>query len=204
MSKTIRNQFFQKLTFEKVLQAHYRAKQHKSYKNEVVKFELNLENNIINLINQLKNGTYRHGKYFTFKVYEPKERAIQALPYRDRIVHQWYVEEFIKPYILPRFINTTFACLENKGTHKAVDEVQHQMQIFKRNFGEFWILKCDIKKFFYSINPYILFNIMKKFINDKPLLHLTQILIFNGPIDKSKIGIPIRKLYKSIFCKYLS
>ena len=85
---------------------------------------MNLENNLINLLNELRNGTYHIGKYFTFKVYEPKERNIKALPYRDRIVHQWYVEEFIKPYIVPRFINTTFACLENRGTHHAVEEIK--------------------------------------------------------------------------------
>lgn len=199
MPKKIKNEFYEKLTFKKMLEAHERAKKHKSYKNEVIKFEFGLENNITNLIVSLKNGTYRLGKYFTFKVYEPKERDIQALPYKDRIVHQWYVEEFIKPYIIPRFINTSFACLDNKGTHKAVEEVQKQMRIFKRNYGDFWILKCDIKRFFYNINPYILFQIMKKYISDPPLLYLTQILIFNGPIDSSKIGIPIGNYTSQFF-----
>ena len=161
MHKKIKNVFNEKLTFEKLIQAHYRARNHKTYKAEVIKYELNLENNIINLINNLRNKTYRLGKYFTFKVYDPKERDIKALPYKDRIVHQWYIEEFIKPYIVPKFIHTTFACLENRGTHKAVKEVQKQMRIFKRNFGDFWILKCDIRKFFYSINPDILFSIIE-------------------------------------------
>ena len=203
MPKKIKNAFFKNLTFEKMLQAHYRAKKHKTYKNEIIKFELDLENNIINIINQLKNHTYHLGKYFTFKIYEPKEREINALPYKDRIVHQWYVEEFIKPYILPRFINTSYACIPDKGTHKAVENVQLQMRKFKRIYGDFWILKCDIKKFFYSINPCVLYKIMNKYIEDNDLLLLTQILIFNNPINPNQIGIPIRKLHKSIFCKYL-
>lgn len=200
MPKKIKNLFYKKLTFEKMLEAHYRAKQHKTYKPEVIKFELNLENNLINLIENLRNNSYRLGTYFTFKVFEPKERLIQALPYRDRIVHQWYVEEFIKPYIVPKFISTTFACLSNKGTHKAVEEVQKQMRIFKRNFGDFWILKCDIRKFFYSINPTILFTIMKKYISDPALLHLTKILIFNGPINSSQVRYSHWQLYQPIFC----
>ena len=199
MPKKIKNMFYQKLTFNKMLEAHKRARQHKAYKDEVIKFEFNLENNLINLINNLKNKTYKLGKYFTFKVYEPKERIIQALPYKDRIVHQWYVEEFIKPFIVPKFINTSFACLENKGTHKAVETVQHHMQIMKRNYDNFWILKCDIKKFFYNIHPYTLFNIVKKYISDKNLLHLTQILIFNGPIDDTKVGIPIGNYTSQFF-----
>lgn len=199
MPKKIKNIFLQNLTFEKLMQAHYRAKKHKTYKNEVIKFEFNLENNIINLMNNLRNETYRLGKYFAFKVYEPKERYIQALPYKDRIVHQWYVEEFIKPYILPKFINSTYACLPDKGTHRAIADVQHQMQVYKRNNKNFWILKCDIKKFFYSINPYILFNIIKKFFADPYFLHLTQIFIFNGPIDKSAVGIPIGNYTSQFF-----
>lgn len=199
MPKTIRNCFVKNLTFEKFLSAHYRARKHKTYKNEVINFELNLENNLINLINQLKNHTYRLGRYYTFKVYEPKEREIKALPYRDRIVHQWYVEEFIKPYILPRFINTTYACITDRGTHKAVDEVQSQMRIFKRNFGDFWILKCDIKKFFYSINPFVLYDIMKKYIKDEDLLYLTRLLIFNIPLSPDQVGIPIGNYTSQFF-----
>lgn len=199
MPKKIKNLFLEKLTFEKMLEAHLRAKQHKAYKSEVIHYELNLENNIINLIHNLENETYHLGKYFTFKVYEPKERFIQALPYRDRIVHQWYVEEFIKPYIIPKFIHTSFACLTNKGTHNAVKEVERQMRIYKRNFGDFWFLKCDIKKFFYSINPCILFQIMKKYIADSRLLRLTQILIFNGPINNQQLGIPIGNYTSQFF-----
>ncbi len=201
MPKKIKNCFDKNLTFQKLMEAHLRARKHKTYKNEVIKFEINLENNIINLLNNIKDNTYHVGNYFQFKVYEPKERTINALPYRDRIVHQWYVEEFIKPYIVPKFINTSFACLKNRGTHMAVASVQNQLRIFKRNYGDFWILKCDIKRFFYSIDPYILFNIMQKYISDKKLLSFTHLLIFDNRIDT--IGIPIRKLYQSIFCKYL-
>ena len=189
--KKINNIFYEKLTFEKLMQAHKRARNHKTYKNELIQFEFNLENNIINLMNQLKKKTYRLGKYFMFKVYEPKERIIQALPFKDRIVHQWYVEEFIKPYIVPKFIHTTYACLTDKGTHKAVEEVARQMRICQRNMGTFWILKCDIHKFFYNINPSILFEIMKKYISDYDLLYLTKIFIFNDEVNKEKVGIPI-------------
>ena len=197
MPKTIKNCFDSKLTFQKLMEAHSRARKHKTYKNEVIEFELNLENNIMNLLNNIKNNTYKVGNYFQFKVYEPKERIINALPYRDRIVHQWYVEEFIKPYFIPKLISTTFACIQDRGTHKAVEEVQNQLRIFKRNFGEFWILKCDIKKFFYNIDPYILFNIMKKYITDKKLLNFTYLLIFDNRLDS--VGIPIGNYTSQFF-----
>ena len=192
MPKKIKNCFYQKLTFHKLLEAHYRARIHKTYKKEVINFEINLENNLINLLNNIKDKKYHLGNYHSFTIYEPKERIIKSLPYRDRIVHQWYVEEFIKPYIVPKFINNSYACLKNKGTHKAVEEVQSQLRKYKRNFGNFWILKCDIKKFFYSIDPFILYDIMTKYIKDKDLLSFTKLLIFDGRCSNDKVGIPIR------------
>lgn len=199
MPKKIKNLYDKKLTFDKLLEAHKRAKKNKTYKKDVINYELNLENNIINLLRSLQKQNYHLGNYYKFKIYEPKERIIQALPYKDRIVHQWYVEEFIKPYIVPKFITTTFACLTNKGTHKAVEEVQKQMRLFKRNYGDFWILKCDIKKFFYSINPMILYEIMKKYISDQKLLNLTKLLIFNEAEDDSVLGIPIGNYTSQFF-----
>ena len=195
MPKKIKNCFDKNLTFEKFLSAHKRARKHKTYRLEVIQYELNLENNIVNLVNSIKNGTYHIGKYESFSIFEPKERIIKKLPYVDRIVHQWYVEEFIKPYFYPRLINTTFACIDNRGTHQAVLQVQKYMQIFKRNYGDFWILKCDIKKFFYSIDPNILFNIMKKYISDKKLLAFTKKIIFENRKPDEKLGIPIRQLH---------
>lgn len=199
MPKTIKNCFYKSITFEKFLLAHNRAKKHKGYKDEIIKFEFNLENNLYNLMNSVINNTYSLGNYFSFKVYEPKERTIKALPYKDRIVHQWYIEEFIKPYIIPKFINTSYACLTNRGTHKAVDKVQSYILEYTRKYGSFWILKCDIKGFFYNIDKNILYKIMQKYISDKALLRFTKLLIFNhAPNDY--IGIPIRQFNFSIFC----
>ena len=67
---------------------------------------------------EIKQGKYKLGKYREFVVKYPKERLIKFLPYKDRIVHQWYVEEFIKPYIIPRFIIDSYACIENRGITK--------------------------------------------------------------------------------------
>ena len=187
MSKTIKKCFYQKLVFEKLLEAHYRASKNKRNKKEVIQYEMDLENNIINLMDNIKNKKYHIGKYREFKVYEPKERIIKSLPYRDRIVHQWYIEEFIKPYYMKRFIKDSYACIENKGTHKAVKTLQKYMRIMKRKYGSYYILKCDIKKYFYNINKDILFSILKRNMNDKELLNFTLILINS----EDKVGIPI-------------
>ncbi len=187
MSKTIKKCFFEKLTFQKMLEAHIRARDGKRSKKEVILFEMDLETNLIKIINEIENWTYRFGEYREFKVYEPKERIIKSLPYRDRVVHQWYVEEFIKPYFLKRFIRDTFACLDGRGTHEAVKRVQKQMRCMKRKYYSYYVLKCDVKKYFYTIDKKILMSILSKKISDDDLLRFSELILNDG----GTIGIPI-------------
>lgn len=188
MCKTLKTSFDEKLTFENLLEAHKRASKNKRNKKELLKFNIDLETNITNILINLKKGTYKMGSYFVFNVYEPKLRIIKALPYRDRIVQQWYIEEFIKPYILPRFIKDSYACINNKGTHLAVKTVQKYMRIMKGKYKDYYIIKGDIKKFFYNIDKDILYKLMKNYISDKKLLALTKIFIYD---NEEKLGIPI-------------
>ncbi len=189
MSKTIKNCFDDKLTYINLYNAYYRICKNRRNKSYILKFELDLETNLINIMNELKTNTYKPGKYHEFIIYEPKQRLIKALPFKDRVVHQWYIGEFIKPFIVKRFITDTYSCIENRGTHKAVLQIQKYMQKYRRINPDYYVLKCDIKKYFYSINKDILFNIMSKYITDKKLLNLTKIIIFDD--DKDRVGIPI-------------
>lgn len=196
MPHTIRNAYDKHLTIDSLLLAHERASKTKRYSKEVLKFDIDLETNIVNLYKKLKNGTYRMGKYREFKIYEPKERVIRALPYVDRIVHQWYVYEFIKPYVIPRFIVDSYACIEGRGTHKAVDKIQSYMQKMKNKYGSYYIVKCDIKGFFNNIDKDILYDILKKFIKDEKLLELTYEFIYN---DGEVVGLPIGNYTSQFF-----
>ena len=196
MPHTIRNAFDRHLTVESLLDAHNRASKTKRYSKEVLKFEIDLETNIVNLYKKLKNGTYKMGKYRTFKIYEPKERIIRALPYVDRIVHQWYVYEFIKPYVIPRFIYDSYACIEGRGTHKAVDKAQEYMRCMKNKYHSYYIVKCDIKGFFYNIDKDILFKLLGKFIKDEELLKLTYEFIYG---DNDVLGLPIGNYTSQFF-----
>lgn len=199
MPKTIKNAFYKKITFKKFIEAHNRAKKGKTNKAEVILFEMNLESNILRLMKEIKDDTYKVGRYHSFKVYEPKERIIHALPYRDRIVHQWYVEEFIKPFIMPKFIYSTFACLPGKGTHKCASYFQNIMREYKKKHTDYYILKCDIKKYFYNIDANILLNIMKKYITDKRLYKFTEKLIMEQRPFDTDVGIPIGNYTSQFF-----
>lgn len=188
MSKTIKKCYLEKLTFDHLLKAYLRVKKGKSLKKELIVYEMSLENNLNNLLYTLKEEKYHPAPYREFTIYEPKMRLIKSLPIKDRIVHQWYIEEFIKPYIVKRFIKDTYACLENRGTHKAAYQVKRYMRIKRYERKNYYILKCDIKKYFYSIDKNILFKLMQKYIKDQKLLNLTKNIIFD---EESLKGIPI-------------
>lgn len=188
MSKSIKNCYDDKLTYINLYNAYYRICKNKRNKKYILKYDIDLELGLNNLLNELKECNYKPGNYHEFTIYEPKERLIKALPFKDRIVHQWYIEEFIKPYIIKRFIIDSYSCIESRGSHKGVNKLQKYMRKMYINNKNYYVLKCDIEKYFYSINKNILFNIMKEYISDKKLLLLTKTIIFDNNEDK---GIPI-------------
>lgn len=188
MPKRINHIFYQKLKFKNMLEAYERSCKHKTTHQEVIKYQIDLANNLLITLKQLYNGTYQVGKYREFIIYEPKQRKIQSLPFKDRIVQQWYVEEFIKPIFVPMFIKQTYACIEGRGVHKAVKTLnQYMYQLDKKN-PDMYILKCDISKFFYNIHKNKLYELMKRKIKDKQFLNLTKMLIYH---DNNPVGIPI-------------
>lgn len=185
------------LTLEKFQAAHQRASKSKGLRSEVLKFNINEVGNLIGIMDIIGSGRYRPSKYRRFWVYDPKKRLILALPYPDRIVHQWYIEEFIKPYYLPRFINDSFACIPGRGSHRSVDRIQHYMRSMNvRTGGHYYIVKMDISKFFNSIDPTILYNILAARIQDSKLRQLTYTIIYDGDDHP---GIPIGNYVSQYF-----
>ena len=106
----------------------------------------------------------------------------------DRIVHRWVVDNFLKPYFESQFISTTYACIKNRGMHKATLDVQKAMKHCKNIWNDYYILKMDVSKYFQSINKNILFNILKRKIKDYKLLDLMKKIIYS---TDGVTGLPI-------------
>ena len=156
MPKTIRNEYYKQLTYEKLLEAHYKSRKGKGYKKDIILFNLKQEEYIMWLYEQLKNKTYKHSGYTSFIITEPKVRKIEKSQYIDRIVHRWVVDNFLEKAFVTQFINTSFACIKNKGMHRAALCVQNYMRKAQRKWGEYYILKMDVYKYFDSIDKEIL------------------------------------------------
>ena len=58
----------------------------------------------------------------------------------------------------------------------------------------------DVAKYFQNIDKRILYTLLERKIKDKKLQWLTKEILYSNGIEK---GLPIRKLHKSVFCKYI-
>ena len=196
MPKTIKNKYDKYLTYEKLLEAHIKSRKGKGYRKEVIEFNLKQEEYTMWLYEELKEMKYKHGGYTIFYVKEPKLRKIEKARYIDRIVHRWIVDNFLEPYFIPRFVNTTYACIKNKGMHKACLEVQKEMKHCKRIWEEYYILKMDVAKYFNSIDKEILVQILEKRIKDEKLMKLIKQIIY---VQKREKGIEIGNYTSQMF-----
>ncbi len=128
--------------------------------------------NIISLHEDLANRTYLHGGYEAFKISDPKPRDIHKASVRDRLLHH-AIYRVLYPFFDRLFIADSYSCRVNKGTHKAVKRFnQMAMSESRNNHRTCWVLKCDIRKFFASINHSVLLGLLRERIDDEDVLLL--------------------------------
>lgn len=200
MPKTIRNQYYKYLNYEKLMEAHNKSKKGKGYRKEIILFNLKQEEYIMWLLEKLENKTYKHGGYTSFYVTEPKLRKIEKSRYIDRIVHRWLVDNFLEPAFVPQFIPTSYACLKNRGMHKSALYVQSIMKHCKNTWGEYYILKMDIAKYFDNINKKILLQIIERKIRDSNLVWLIKEILYAQKREKGlEIGNYTSQMFANIY-----
>lgn len=205
MPKSYTNLFERVIDFENIYHAFREACRGKRYRVEALKFKNRLDENLIILINNLDYNSYTPEVYRQFYVYEPKQRLISAPQFRDRVVHH-AVCQIIEPIFENRFISETYACRKGRGTHAAMKHVVHCARKAKRQWGGYYVLKCDIKRFFPSVDHEILKRIIRRNIGDPKVLNLLGIIIdsFSTEGQPGK-GIPIGSLTSQLFANlYLS
>lgn len=171
--KRYKNLFNQITTWDNLLFAFRKAAKGKRKKPAVAAFELKLESELLSLKAELEQKTYRPGNYRTFTIYDPKERMISAAPVRDRVVHHALCN-IIEPIFESSFIDQSYANRKNKGLHKAI----LQYQEYARHYP--YVIKCDIRKFFPSIDHQILKAEIRRKIGCPDTLWLIDLIIDNS------------------------
>lgn len=166
----------------------------KKSRRDVQEFQRNLMTNIILLHQDLKNKTYKHSDYEAFNISDPKPRNIHKAKVRDRLLHH-ALYRILYPFFDRTFIADSYSCRVNKGTHKAINRFRKfAYQVSKNHTRTAWVLKCDIRKFFASIDQNVLLRILKDYIPDKDIISLLSEIIGSFSSIQKGLGLPLGNL----------
>lgn len=160
-------------TWENLYVAYRKAAKGKRGRRPAATFEFKLEDNLIQLQEELATETYRPGAYVNFTIYEPKRRLISAAPFRDRVVHHALCQ-VIEPAFERSFIDHSYANRVGKGTHRALDTCQRWLGHYR------YVLPCDVKQFFPSIDHHLLQRALNRRIQDGAIRRLIALILASG------------------------
>lgn len=166
----------------------------KRRRKDVQEFEQRLMNNMLALHADLREKTYTHSPYEAFNISDPKPRSIHKALVRDRLLHHALYRK-LYPYFDARFIADSYSCRFGKGTHKAMDRFRSFAYAASRNHTRtVWVLQCDIRKFFASIDQNILLDILRRSIVDQDILWLVERVISSFSSTRVGVGLPLGNL----------
>lgn len=173
-------------------------KKGKSKKPDVLRFGFALEDNLFSLHEQLKNKTYIPDCYKSFFVCDPKLRHIHKASVRDRVLHQAIFRIFY-PIFDKDFIFDSYSSRVGKGIHLGVKRLYIALRKVSANWRKsIFAFKCDIKKFFDSIDHDILLGLIKKKINNQDTFWLIEMIIKSFEKSGGR-GLPLGNITSQLF-----
>ena len=146
------------------------VKKNTKNKEKINKFEENLSINVLKIIYLIKN--YQVNKYNMFIVYEPKKRLILSLNLYDKVINHM-VANILYDVLDKSLIDSNVAVRKNKGTAYALKLVKKYLA----EYHNYYVLKCDIAKYFYNIDHNILKRSLRNKIKDEKFLNLVDKII---------------------------
>ena len=163
--------------YTRVLERYLVVMKNTEHKGKLVNYNLFLACNLMGIYQDLKNGCYRHGKYHIFLIKDPKYRIIMSENLKDKIVNQMVSEYLLKPVLEPRLIDSNTATRKGMGGRHAFDLCKRYLVKLKRENREIYVLKFDIKKYFYHIDHDVLMDKLKRVFFDQRILSLLRNII---------------------------
>lgn len=164
------------------------------------KFELFYSSNIISILLVLKYKKYYHSHYNVFLVHEPKYRIIMSEIMSDKIVNHLVSHYILDPGITPHLIPQNVATRKNMGTKEGIRYVKKYINKLKLNHDKVYVLKCDIKKYFYTIDHELILQKISRFITDPDVYNLIKNIIesTDNPYVNESIKKVINKEIKRV------
>ena len=188
--------------FQSLYEAHASARLGKQHKRDVIRFEMNLAENICYLQRKLMDGSYVPGKYRQFYVFDPKVRLIHAPPYKDVVVQHSICDKALAPLLENRLIYDNAACRRGKGTHFAMNRLTGFLRDhYKLHGARGYVLKCDFRKYFANIDHEVLKRKLKRVVCNTDVLRLLYSIIDSYENEPGK-GLPLGNQTSQWFALY--
>jgi len=186
------------ISIENLFEAWREFARGKRSKKDVITFELKLEDNIFRLHEDLKLNIWKPDSYTVFYVQDPKLRVIHKATVRDRVLYQAVYRSLYQTFD-PGFIHDVYSSRDRKGTHAGVDRFEDfARKVTGNHTRSAFALKCDIRKFFDSIDHGILFDLICRKISDESLVRLIFQIIDSFHHTPGK-GLPLGNVTSQLF-----
>lgn len=173
MPKVFDNFYDQLTGFGNLYLAWNKAAKGKRGNPAAASFEMNLADNLIQLQAELREQCWEPGEYYSFYIRDPKRRLVSAAPFRDRVVHH-ALHNVTEAMFENTFIGDSYANRKGRGTHAAINKAQRLMQRYP------YVLQCDLKQFFPSIDHVILESLLNRKVIDERVRWLFRKIIRSG------------------------
>lgn len=188
--------------FDNLYRAYLASRRSKRSTREVIQFEMNAGPNLCQMQQELCDGNYQLSGYYHFTIHDPKVREIYALHYRDRILQHSLCDNVLAPYFETHLIYDNAACRKDKGTLFAMNRLNGFMHDYFRNHGKKgYFLKCDVRKFFDSIDHDLLKQRLEAIVDDDRTLTLLHHIIDSYEVTPGR-GIPMGNQTSQWFALY--
>lgn len=186
-------------TFAVIYAAYLAARRGKRSRAATAHYEVHLLENIVNLVYILKTKIYRPGVFRVFYVYEPKKRLVQAPAFVDKVVQHAIVDNLLYDRITRSFILDNYASQKDKGLHFGLDRLKGFFTDYwnKHRTAEGWVLKCDVRHFFASIDHDKLKEKLKK-LDLEPVVY-DLLCIYIDCSDGLPLGYQTSQLFALLF-----
>ena len=172
---------------EELFKSYYDARRNKRKTTSQLRFELNLEDNIVGLYHELCSRRYVVGTSICFIINDSVQREVFAADFRDRVVHHFLYNR-LSPFFEKKFIHDSYSCRKGKGTLFGIKRLQHHMRSCSRNGQEkCYVLKLDLKGYFMNVDRMRLYDMIEAslptdFSQRDFVLWLTKEVVMNEPI----------------------
>lgn len=194
------------VTIEEIFLAYYDCRKNKRNTANALRFEADLERNLMALHRDLAAGTYQPGRSICFVVTYPKPREVWAANFRDRVVHHLIYNRVARRFY-SAFSADSCACIPERGTHYAVARLERHLRSATQDWSRpAWVLQMDFANFFVSIQKRVLDAQLARRIDDPYTLHLARRVLWHDPTTnvyvKSRPGLmamvpPHKSLFNS-------